>query len=100
MSSTIPSRRPSLAILYDNLKAQSDPYEELENAAQLFPMEDDEPEVTKTYVAPSAAPTYTPSPSPPFDNDNDSDSESDSSSDSDSDVEPMDLNATYADSVV
>ncbi|KAF7365040.1 hypothetical protein MVEN_00375100 [Mycena venus] len=93
MSSTVSSRRPSLAILYNNLKAQSDPYEELENAAHLFPMEDDE---EKTYIVPSVASSYTPSPSPPFEND-DSDSETDSSSsDSDSDVEPMDLNATDA----
>lgn len=93
MSSTlcnsVSPRRPSLANLYNNLKAQSDPYEELENAARLFPV-DDEDEVEETYSAPSASSSS--SPCPRFDkNDEESESESDSS-DSDSDVEPMDLN--------
>ncbi|KAJ6525301.1 hypothetical protein DFH09DRAFT_1329106 [Mycena vulgaris] len=103
MSSTVytavSSRRPSLAKLYNNLKAQSDTYEELENALRLFPADDDE--VEETYSAPSTSSSA--SPPPRFQNiDEDSDSESDSSSDSDSDIEPMDLHtdAYGCDSVV
>ncbi|KAJ7442633.1 hypothetical protein FB451DRAFT_1414079 [Mycena latifolia] len=100
MSSTlVSSRRPSLATLYSNLKAQSDPYEELENAARLFPVDEDE--VEEAYGTASAS--FSPSSPPRFEkNEEDSDSESDSSSDSDSDVEPMDLNtdAYGADSVI
>ncbi|KAJ7025397.1 hypothetical protein C8F04DRAFT_1269281 [Mycena alexandri] len=104
MSSTLSSRRPSLAILYNKLQAQSDSYEELEEAARLFPMEDDEV-VEKTYTAPSTFSTVSTFTPPRFDSsDSESDSDSDSD-DSDSDVEPMYLNndAPYAyqtDSVV
>ncbi|KAJ7176011.1 hypothetical protein C8R46DRAFT_1250178 [Mycena filopes] len=101
--STLSSRRPSLALLYSKLQAQSDPYEELEDAARLFPMEEDEVE-QRTYTAPPpSVPTSTP---PRFDSsDSDSNSDSDSDSESDSDVEPMDLHndapyAYYTDSVV
>ncbi|KAF7346548.1 hypothetical protein MSAN_01882900 [Mycena sanguinolenta] len=99
-SGTVSCRRPSLAMLYNNLKAQIDPYEELESAAHLFPV--DEPKVLRTCVAPSEVFNYSPSPSPftKTDDESDSDSKSDSSSDSDSDVEPLDLNATEADSVM
>jgi hypothetical protein len=77
-------------MLYSNLKAQSDPYEELESAAHLFPMEDDEVQ-QPTSIVPSISSNFSSSPSPPFDKtDDDSDSESDSS-DWDSDVEPLDL---------
>ncbi|KAJ7486034.1 hypothetical protein B0H11DRAFT_1136070 [Mycena galericulata] len=86
LCSSVSSRRPSLAMLYSNLKAQSDPYEELQNAARLFPMEDDEVEYTYNTVSSGSTP------SPRYDKtDDESDAESDNSSDSDSDVEPMDL---------
>ncbi|KAK7048515.1 hypothetical protein R3P38DRAFT_2869854 [Favolaschia claudopus] len=109
--STVGSRRPSLAVLYNNLKAHTNPYEELENAAYLFPIEDDEPKtaIKKSYAAPAVASSYYSStPYPPFaqSDANDSDSDSDSSSDaSDSDVEPMDMDdatidANEADPVV
>ncbi|KAJ7784391.1 hypothetical protein B0H16DRAFT_296165 [Mycena metata] len=96
MSSTLSSRRPSLAVLYERLQAQSDdPFQELEYAARLFPMEDDEV-VEKIYTAPSTSSSVSTSTPPRFDS---SDSESDSDSDdSDSDVEPMylDNDAPYA----
>ncbi|KAJ7838362.1 hypothetical protein B0H14DRAFT_2789303 [Mycena olivaceomarginata] len=89
VSSVVSSRRPSLAMLYNNLKAQSDPYEELEDAARLFPMEDDE--IEPTYTAPSVS-----SLSPPSDKSDDSASERESS-DSDSDVEPFDSSYDVSD---
>ncbi|KAJ7095741.1 hypothetical protein B0H15DRAFT_826878 [Mycena belliarum] len=89
-SAVVSARRPSLAMLYNNLKAQSDTYEELENAARLFPVDENENEVEETYSVLSASSSC--SPPPRFDrNDEDSESDSDSSSDSDSDIEPMDL---------
>ncbi|KAJ7644011.1 hypothetical protein FB45DRAFT_1020813 [Roridomyces roridus] len=81
-------RRPSLAKLYNNLKAQSDPYEELEHAARLFPMDEDELEYTSSTVSSrsSQAPSFG------FDDpDDESEDEADSSSDEDSDVEPLEL---------